>query len=162
MPPSLPYRAPTPSSPSSFGPCPSLADELRYLIRSTQPAIVFSSLAHLCVPIFSDECTVEIVEDGVATYRISYPRPDPGPEHGYERPPAHSSSGDRAKHGGYAVRTRFTSTGYAGMVTHLWRTRVPTPADVSWTLKLVRRGMDTVRAERQDGHGFHDDGGHDT
>jgi hypothetical protein len=145
MPPSPIFPASPRGSARSSRPDPSLANELRYLIRSTQPAIVFSSLAHLCVPMFSEECTVDVVEDDGATYRITYPRADPG----HEQAQSPDLSGSRSTDRGYAVRTRFTSTGYSGVMTHLWRTRFPTPADASRALILVRHGVDTLREERR-------------
>jgi hypothetical protein len=152
MPLNPPYRAPAPSSLGPSWSVPSLANQLRYVIRSAQPAIVFLSLAQISVPIFSEECTVDIVEDDGAAYRINYPRADPGREQVHIRVLSENRCVDR----GYALRTRFTSTGYSGMMTHLWRTRVPTPADVSRAQILVRHGVDNVRAERPDGRHDHD------
>lgn len=130
---------------------------LRYLVRSVEPAIVFCSLAHLCVPTFSEECTVDIVEGNEVSYRISFPRSN--------LDDVTASTRDLTGHRrirtefGYAVRTRFASAGYTGLITHLWRTRVPTQADVSRALILVRYGVDTVRAEREARHKCH---GYDT
>jgi hypothetical protein len=157
MPISQPTGAPRQSSNRPSRPDTEIACQLRYLVRSVEPAIVFSSLAHLCVPIFSEECTVDIVEGDDVAYRISYPRSDSGD--------ATATTQDFSGHRrirpdcGYAVRTRFASAGYTGMMTHLWRTRVPTPADVSRALILVRHGVDAVRTEREEGHKRH---GYDT
>ncbi len=56
-----------------------IAATMRLLVDSAEPAVVFSSLAHLCVPAFSDACTIDIVEQGEIAYRIAYYRSDLAP-----------------------------------------------------------------------------------
>ena len=54
-----------------------LVAEMHNLVPSAEPAVVFSSLARLSVPLFSDLCTINITENGSASYRITYPPPAP-------------------------------------------------------------------------------------
>ena len=136
-----------PAKSSQRSPWPAdIGSQLRFLVRSAEPAVVFTSLAHLCVPTFSEGCTVGIVEDDEAAYQISYPCSDlVAATSTRNRAGARHRQADNA----YAVRTRFASVGYTGIMTHLWHTRAPTPAEASRASILVRYGVDTVRAERE-------------
>jgi hypothetical protein len=51
-----------------------LLQGVRPLVASGEPDVVFSSLARLCVPAFSDGCSVELHTGEHAVYRIRYPR----------------------------------------------------------------------------------------
>jgi GAF domain-containing protein len=47
------------------------------LLCSADPAVVFSSVARLCVPILCDVATVTMAEDGQQPYSIRWPSPGP-------------------------------------------------------------------------------------
>jgi hypothetical protein len=51
-----------------------LLQVVRPLVASGEPDVVLSSLARLCVPAFSDGCSVELHTDEQTVYRIRYPR----------------------------------------------------------------------------------------
>lgn len=112
---------------------------LRRLIASVEPAIVFSSLAALCVPLFSDACTVDIVEGGRVRYRIAYPR-DAG-------------AGNRTPADPHEVVTTFACElrgwpPYTGVMTSRWHTRRPTAQDETQAAGAVAHAIRTVRRER--------------
>ena len=128
--------------------------DLRCLVRSSQPAVVFTSLAHLCVPAFSDACTVDIIEHDELAYRIAHR-------------PAETADGPVDADGYRAVRAPFTSPPnqggderdrYSGVVTYLWRSRQPTPVDVARAAVLARYAVLAVHEERieQDACGLDD------
>jgi hypothetical protein len=119
--------------------------ELRHLVRSAEPAVVFSSLAHLCVPTFSDACTIDIVEHGEIAYRIDYVRPDAA---GAEV--LRADDFDRTLCTPFAwAGTGPDDTGYAGLMTHRWHERQPDATDVARAAVLARHGVDTVTEERR-------------
>jgi hypothetical protein len=51
-----------------------LLQVVRPLVASGEPDVVLSSLARLCVPAFSDGCSLELHTDEQTVYRIRYPR----------------------------------------------------------------------------------------
>jgi hypothetical protein len=51
-----------------------LLEIVRPLVVSGEPDVVLSSLARLCVPAFSDGCSLELHTPTVPVYRIRYPR----------------------------------------------------------------------------------------
>lgn len=131
-----------------------IATELRDLVRSVEPAVVFSSLAHLCVPAFSDVCTIDIVEQGELAYRIAYYRS------GLD--PADTWTGTVSN---WSVSTPFAGAhagdthadgGYAGVMTNRWWSRPPSSTDRARAVILARHAVATVSEER----GVGDDGRH--
>ena len=126
------------------------APDLQGLVRSAEPAVVFSSLAHLCVPAFSDACTIDIVEQGQIAYRIAYHRSDTA-----SVDTLLGTVSDRS------VSIPFTSCsldpadpGFVGVITHRWRSRRPTVADRNHVAALVRRCVRAVAEERRDAAGL--------
>jgi hypothetical protein len=124
------------------------------LVASAQPAVVFTSLAALCVPTFSDECRIVIDEDDCARYLIIRPL-------GAADNSLAAVSGERSAAAtgpqllsGQTVRTPFlalSSTGefdYRGVVTHYWRDDHPTPVDAALAQLAVDRAVATVHRER--------------
>lgn len=116
--------------------------ELRHLVRSCEPAVVFTSLTRLCVPTFADACTVDIVELGQLSYRIS---------HGVDQVVTEAAGA----HAYLMVRTAFCSPHseraqdrYRGVITYLWGRHRPTPADAARAAVLARHGVETVHRER--------------
>ena len=112
---------------------------IRGLVGSVEPAIVFSSLTALCVPSFSDFCSVDIVEGGRVRYRIAAPRPQPGT-------PA------RAREL-FEVRTTFDSAldgwaPYSGVMVNSWRSYQPNDADEARAARVVGQAIRAIRDER--------------
>lgn len=95
---------------------------LRHLVPSAEPAVVFTSLARLCVPEFSGACTVTIVEEGRPAYCVAYPRG------------VSSAQGEQGIDSGESrrrVSTPFNSTDsdlgprYRGTLVHAWPAEEP-------------------------------------
>lgn len=124
-----------------------VASAMRHLVASAEPAVVFSSLAKQSVPAFSDECTIDIVEDERPGYRVSYPQAsasNPAPARGTDtRAPA-----------GRQLRTLIESApggsgpAFSGMVLHTWRARSPSTIDAAIARLLVDRAVAAVAQER--------------
>jgi hypothetical protein len=113
---------------------------LRRLVDSAEPAVVFASLVRLCVPAFSDACSVEIVEGGRVRYGVSFPPRIVGP----------ASSLPYAER---CVVTAFESelpgwAGYTGVMTSLWHTRRSTTEDEDRAAAIVERAVAMIRTER--------------
>ena len=114
---------------------------MRRLVSSPEPAIVFSSLVRLCVPLFCDACSVDIVEGGRVRYRISYPP---------QFVPAPADSTDSQQ-----VVTEFDSalagwSGYSGVLTHRWNDHTATAEDEARAAAVVKHAIDVIRRERLD------------
>ncbi|MGI8664858.1 MAG: ANTAR domain-containing protein [Jatrophihabitans sp.] len=138
----VPVSAP-PSSPSGAGrDLARLAQAMDHLIASAEPAVVFSSLARLCVPAFSDRCIIDLAEDDNAAYRIDYPAGGPTPA---------VPSADPA-----CLRTRVTATPgtaqqpYSAEVSHSWDHYTPSDADAAIAQLLVTRAVTAIDRERLD------------
>lgn len=124
---------------------PEVSAALEHLTTSAEPAVVFSSLAELSIRVFSHGCTVDIVEQEQAAYRISYPHTKP-----------HTSAPETPTGpvGSRMIRTTIHTpvvTGYpdyAGAVVHTWRTHHPGPADSAIARLLVDRAVAVVAQER--------------
>lgn len=123
--------------------------------------MVFSSLAHVCVPTFSDACTIDIVEQGQLGYRIVDCRADfpaAGTALGVMSDWDWSVSIPFACAGTRAGDTAddnvgdadgFTAVGYAGVMTYRWLWRRPSAAEKARAAVLTRHGVATVAQERQ-------------
>lgn len=105
-----------------------VAEGLHHLVGSAEPTVVFSSLARLCIPGFSDECTVDLAEDGRPGHRIAYPCGDAAG--------AGSALGEPAPAGTNlqvctAVESLPEDVGpaYSGVIVHSWASFVPGPAE---------------------------------
>ncbi|MDQ2838699.1 MAG: ANTAR domain-containing protein [Actinomycetota bacterium] len=116
-----------------------LARSMHHLVASAEPAVTFSSLARVCVPDFSDTCTVDLVEVGRAAYRIAYPA-DPSPP---------SPTGATTQ-----LRTPIASTpgtpqpAYSGMIVHSWHQHRPDAADAALAQMLALRAITAIDHER--------------
>ena len=133
---------------------------MRPLVASAQPAVVFTSLAALCVPTLSDECHVVIEEEGHVGYRIMYPVTDPGggPAALGEEYVARAG-GSTQLLGEHTVRTPILPAplsgerAYRGVVVHRWRTgRHPTHTDAALAQLVVERAVAAVHQERLTSH----------
>jgi hypothetical protein len=114
--------------------------QLRRLADSSEPAVVFSSLARLCVPAFCDVCTIDIVEGGRVRYRVSYPQSTAGPS---------APAPDRQS----SVITTFESglqgwASYSGVMTSVWHARRLNGQDEARAAAIVEQAIRMVRHER--------------
>ena len=114
-------------------------DHIRRLVSSSEPAVVFASLANLCVPVFSDRCSVNLTEEGSTPYRIICPHEDePSPD------------ADRL----WTIATRFESAQmehwrtFTGVVRYTWQAHEPTRIDKVEAERLTRRAVANVERER--------------
>lgn len=110
---------------------------LRRLVDSSEPAIVFTSLVRLCVPAFSDACSVDIVEGGRVKYRIDYPQ---------QPAPTDAVDGNR-------ITTKFASQlagwpSYSGVMTSVWHAYRPTVDDEDRAASIVTRAIGMILRER--------------
>jgi len=111
--------------------------------------VVFSGLAELSIGAFSDACTVDIVEEEQAAYRISCPRVVPD-----VAPVVSRVLGATGAVATRTVRTRILATPvtghphYAGIVVHTWRAHHASPADTTIARLLVERAVAVVPQER--------------
>lgn len=126
--------------------------ELDLLARSTQPSVVFTSLAQLCVPVISDDCTAHITDDDAARYHALYPRLT-----GRTLSRSRQTITTRPQigvQGEYTVRTwidvlaRDGHLGYYGLITHTWSSYCPNTRDVTRAAHLVEHAARVIRRER--------------
>lgn len=122
----------------------------RRLVGAVEPAIVFSSLAGLCVPGFSDLCSVDIVEGGRVRYRIAAPHTggDPATSSG-------STGADPQVAEVFKLRTTFDSAldgwaSYTGVMVHSWFDYLPTAEDEERAARLVGHAIRVIADERRD------------
>ena len=134
--------------------------ELRYLVRSSEPAVVFTSLARLCAPGFADACVIDIVEPGELAYRIVH---HPG------HPPGWGAEVGSRADGYLTVRTPFSAplseradARYRGVITYLWQRHRPTPDDAARAAVLAGYGVTAVHEERLGCHREPEPGGNDS
>ena len=110
---------------------------------SAQPAVVFTSLAEMCVPAFSDRCSIVIEEDDDLGYRIgrSVPGPSRNSMHHVIRMPVRSEPLPGARQ-------------FHGVVVYSWFAgRRPTYADAALAQLMVERAIAAVHHERLSGRG---------
>jgi hypothetical protein len=129
------------------------------LTASTEPAVVFASLAAQCVPDVCDGCVIDVVEAG-ADYRIAYP-PASGVAAGSPTAKADSTPDQ-------VVRVRFShcvggsGTGCGscgdesccsrveGVASFTWRCRTPTSGDRRLVGLLIEHALRTVAWQRSE------------
>ena len=139
------HRPASPGKPSASIRDPdSFLAALTHLVASIEPAVVFSSLAKLCVPAFSDECTIDVVQLEQPDYRISYPHVTP------------CASRAAQPHPGQQLVTVFdvvvedgSSARYSGVVTFAWWRAVPGAADLVIAQLLTDRAIAVIDQERR-------------
>jgi ANTAR domain len=121
---------------------------LHTLRRSAEPAVVLSGLARLCVPCFSDGCSVELSEGLDPVFKVSFPSP------GEDRCPRSESwhGGDIPT--GATVVTAFDMPSadgcpsFSGHIVHSW-TRQPLAAGAPVIARLlVDHALTVIRHER--------------
>lgn len=116
-----------------------LAMTARHLIASVEPAVVFGSLAWLCVPSFSDECHIDVVERERAPYRV---------ENVVERNLRDASELGRASLGIRFHGSTLTPGSYTGLARFVWDTRTPTVYDHTVAGLLIDRAVAVITQER--------------
>jgi hypothetical protein len=112
---------------------------MRHLVDSTEPAIVFSTLVRMCVPMFCDVATVDIVDGGRVRYRVRHPQ-HPGPQ----------AAGLPADH---ELVTPFEShlpgwPSYSGQLRSGWFARAATTQDESRASAVVDYAIHLIDRER--------------
>lgn len=125
---------------------------LRDLVASSDPEVVLSSLARLCVPTFSDGCSVELDLPARPTYRIRYPR-----SHPYPPRDGLSRSKDLDTPRSYAAVVRIPirrpagaiGPSYDGEMVYLWNKRIPGRGDRGIAAVLVARALRDVELRRR-------------
>lgn len=123
-------------------------------MASAEPAVVFSSLAKLCVPAFSDGCTVEILEAEGACYRISYPRMSTEQSPNHESYPCVTPTSTAASGATFDIRTRIEAPAaagcpaYSGMLIHTWNGPAPAAGCTAVARLLVELAVASVQRER--------------
>lgn len=126
-----------------------------YLVASAEPAVVFSSLARVCVPAFSDTCTVDIVEHERAAYRISYPLTTHTATSAAHRTARFGHLAEHRHDTCHRVSTRFASlpttnaAAYFGVITHTWRHHAPTATDAAHAQLLTDHAVAAITNERR-------------
>lgn len=131
-------------------------DGLRGLVPSEWPALVFTSLAALSVPLFSDRCHILIEEDDLPTYRIERPitgTPAVGDEHHRLNRVRDSWSGqwvsDHAVQTSFTEKASATGVGFRGTVLHLWDPEYQlTGTDLALAQLMVDQAIALLRREQ--------------
>jgi hypothetical protein len=116
-----------------------LAMTARHLVASVEPAVVFGSLARLCVPSFSDDCHIDVVERERAPYRV---------EGVGERNLRVASELPRPSVGIRFHGSTWTTGSYAGLARFVWNTRAPTVYDHTVAGLLIDRAVAVITHER--------------
>jgi hypothetical protein len=128
-----------------------IAAAMQHLVASTEPAVVFSSLAKLCVPAFCDTCTVEIVGDDRADYRIGYPLISSTARTqaaGLANGPLTDPAGERAVSNQIEAPPIAGYPHYTGVVTHTWQDERPDHASAVIAQLLLDCAVAAVHRER--------------
>lgn len=126
------------------------------LTTSPHPAVVFSSLAAMCVPAFSDHCEVLIAEAGQLRYRIVRPlSTSDRHESTFAQLARMFAEGRRqiVKEHSILTLVRGLSSGdeldYHGIVMHTWRDSLhPEPAHAAIAQRMVDRATVVVHQQR--------------
>jgi hypothetical protein len=105
-----------------------VATVARNLVSSAEPAVVFTSLAQLCVPHFSDACAVDVVEERRTAYRLEYPQEL---DHARIEQQPHVTTT-------FCRRADDPGASYRGVIVHAWNAGA-TPRGVSSAHDLVAR-----------------------
>ena len=127
---------------------PAIVEALKHLVTSAEPAVVFTSLARLCVPLVCDSATVVILDGDEQAYRISWPRPT------LDSAPAAFSLVDTHRITADSVLTPIVAPEvdghppYRGVLALSYQGRQPTPAEALVGQFLVERTVALIHAER--------------
>jgi hypothetical protein len=139
-----------------------MMDVLRAIMPSTFPAVVFTSLATLCVPAFSDGCTILVEEDELDAYRIHRPiartaapemRDHPGGDNRIRDRWSGQWVGDHSVQTGFEVRGSEGRIAYRGSTVHRWNSDYqPTGTDVALAQLAVDHAVTILYREQGTAH----------
>ena len=128
------------------------------MTRAPLPVVVFSSLANLSVPAFSDRCRIVIAEEGLGPYLIERPLPTEGSSwigSGLGRRLVRCDDESDQLVTANTVRTPFVGTvlrgelRYHGVAMHLWTGGDrPTVEDAARARAAVAYAVDLVHVQR--------------
>jgi hypothetical protein len=133
-----------PSDPAQDGQARWLADVLETLdatVVSAEPAVVFSSVAWLCVPLMGDAVTIAITEANRATYGIRWPGPN-------------ATVDDPALYPRHTISAAFQSpstdhdAGYSGVLALHFHGSRPEATHAVLPQLIVERCVDIIERER--------------
>jgi hypothetical protein len=137
-------------------------DALRGMMPSTFPAVVFTSLATLCVPTFSDGCYIVIEEEELGAYRIERPLTPTGApdirghhehQHRIRDPWSGQWVGDHSVQTGFDLPRTDGHIGYRGSTLHTWNADYrPTGTDVALSQLAVDHAVTILRREQGRAH----------
>ena len=126
---------------------PDVAEAVRGLVASPEPAVVLSSLARSSNPVFSDACSVELSEGIDDLFRVTFPMADDEIAFRPAAAGALAASGNMV----CAPFEAASAAGYpafAGVVLYSWAAHVPTEDDAIIAWLLVDRALAIVHSER--------------
>jgi hypothetical protein len=126
--------------------CNPLIRSLNLLRRSDDPVVTFASLARACVPDFADGCRVELSDGTEPTFRVTHQASSA--EGRYEQSAAEPVSADQMLLTPFRVMSRSGYPSYAGLVTHWWDGRAPSPTDAAVADLMVKHVVALVDRER--------------
>jgi hypothetical protein len=118
-----------------------LLESLTHLVGSAEPAVVFGSLARLCVVNFCASVVIDICEGESARYRISYPRDR-------IRVMEPDADSDGNVHGVSFNCAEDSPAPYAGAAWFTWHDHRPTQAEEILAALLIDRGVAIVAQHR--------------
>jgi hypothetical protein len=125
--------------------CNPLIRWLNLLRRSDDPVVTFASLARACVPDFADGCGVELSDGTEPPFRVTH-RASAAAD--YEPATAPAVIPDRMLLTPFRVVSRTGYPSYAGLVTHWWDCRAPSPSDAAVADMIVKHVVALVDRER--------------
>jgi hypothetical protein len=122
-----------------------LISSLDGLRRSDDPVVMFAGLPRACVPGFADGCQVELSDGAERPFRAAHSVSSPD-----GRPPAagHPATPDHVLLTPFRAASRTGHPSYAGVVTHWWTGRAPSPSDAAIADLVVRYLIAQVDQER--------------
>jgi hypothetical protein len=124
--------------------CNPLIRSLNLLRRSEDPVVTFASLARACVPDFADGCGVELSDGTEPPFRVTHRASAAG----YGPATAPAVSPERMLLTPFRVVSRTGYPSYAGLVTHWWDGRAPSPSDAAVADLMVKHVVALVDSER--------------
>jgi hypothetical protein len=117
------------------------------LLCSAEPAVVFSSVARLCVPILCDVVTVTIAEDGQQPYSIQWPSPAPRDSRSDD---GMAESGDWHERVFIPIRSRASEAAdrFSGTLELRYDDYEPSPGQEMLALLMTERASAVIDQER--------------
>jgi hypothetical protein len=122
-----------------------LISSLGGLRRSDDPVVMFAGLSRACVPDFADGCQVELSDGAERPFRAVH---SVSPPDGRLPAAGHPAGPDHVLLTPFRAASRTGYPSYAGVVTHWWTGRVPSPSDATIADLVVRYLIALVDQER--------------